>query len=197
MPNSLKSFIKKQKKMFFKILFILGIVSLIILVFRSRTESLYIIDPTNTNTMMSIPLEEAQLTIGDTFIKNDIEVQITKLFIRDYMLIQGDIIRPDKGNVYIIVTYSYKNNSSKIIKPSAQPIIKLQDASGTIYKSDDDGISHYFAEMESIPIILSNLDPSLSISNALVFKVPEVSAHIEGWQVLVEGFGSPVIIDIS
>ena len=193
MQTSIKSFIKRIVPIFF----VLAFVVLTTLVLKSRTEKIYIIDPNNTDTMTSIPLKDAQLKIGDMFIKNKIEVQVSKLFLRNYMLVQDNIIHPDKGDVYIVVHYHYKNTSSKIISPSDQPRIKLQDASGIIYESDNDGTIHYFAEREKTPIILSNLSPNLSVNNALVFKVPEASAHVEGWQVLVEGLGSPILIDIS
>ena len=193
MQTSIKSFIKRIVPIFF----VLAFVVLTTLVLKSRTEKIYIIDPNNTDTMTSIPLKDAQLKIGDIFIKDDIEVQITKLFARNYMLVQSTNVFPTKGSVYIVVHYHYKNNTSKIIEVSDQPRIKLQDASGIIYESDNDGTIHYFTEREETPVIFSDLNPNLSFNNALVFEVPEASAHVEGWQVLVEGLGSSILIDIS
>ena len=201
MQDQITSTIKKQKKLFFKILFVLVIVSLTTLVLRAKTEKIYIVDPNNANIITSVPFKKAHLIVGDVFIKNNIEVSISKVFARDYMRVQSTNVLPIKGSVFIIVHYSLKNNSSKTIKPSKQPKIKLQDARGTIYKNDNtktdnNGTSYYFAEKGANPTALSNLNPNFSTQDILVFEVPKVSAHTEGWQVLVEGLGSPILIDI-
>lgn len=87
------------------------------------------------------------------------------------------------GEVFVLITISYRNESSAPVPSFRQPSIRLIDGSGNAYSSDMGASAAYATEAEFDANILSDLNPGIRRATGDAFVVSEQFFDRETWKV--------------
>lgn len=90
------------------------------------------------------------------------------------------------GAAYIVVTYSYRNDSDAPKGAFSVPTILLEDSNGTAYKKDIGATSSFTTEANLNAKGFSDVNPGIQIDDAAVFEVSESLWHGGEWKVLID-----------
>ena len=123
--------------------------------------------------------------IGDTVSGGDFAVSIQDIETRRSVGDQYFEKKPATGAIYVIVDFSYLNQSDKPKSSFSAPSIKLRDSNGTSYSQDTGATTYYATERELNAKGMSDINPGIQIDDASVFEISESLFDKGGWTIFV------------
>jgi hypothetical protein len=91
------------------------------------------------------------------------------------------------GGVLVLIRYSVANTSNKPVSAGTFPQIKLLDDKGTEYAPDAGKTGAYALVARLDSKIFSDLNPGITVKNAVVFEVSKASFDSKTWMAVVDG----------
>ncbi len=152
--------------------------------------------PSSTNSQITkSSVQKQQNKIGIPLLTNNYEVTI--LSIVERYSVGSNFFNSDasEGALYVIVRYKYKNITKQPISAFDLPNITLLDPSGVQYTSDIDASSSYATENTNDEKILSNLNPGVTSSSAVVFEISKELWKAKGWSIRI-GADKSIIVKL-
>ena len=175
---------KKQKLSGCLIAIIIIVLLIIIIAISGNNNS----SPTSTSSSESstnVKTEET-FNVGDTFSTNQFEITITSVETKTSIGSELFHSEPANGGIYIAVQYKYKNISNEPISSWSNPSLKLIDSNNVEYSSDANASINYATAIIPDRKVISDLNPGITVTDAVVFEISEESYNSNSWKLLID-----------
>ncbi len=173
----------KIKKPFYKKWWVWALAVIVIIAIASGSGSE---NSDNVNVQSEQNQTEQTANVGDVITTENFEICIKSVETRTKVGNQYLSATPSEGGIYVVVNWEYKNITDKPISSFSCPGIKISDANGVKYDYDISATSYYATEVNLDTKILSDLNPSIKVSDADVFEISEEAYSAGGFVVSVD-----------
>jgi len=120
------------------------------------------------------PEDLSSVNIGVPIQTSGVQITIESIEQKDMVGVGFGKEKSKEGFSFIGVRYSIKNSSNQLVRSSFIPDMKLIDANGNEFVSNEDASAHYAAETGANEMRLMNgLDPGVTVQGSRVFEVPQ------------------------
>ena len=146
-------------------------------------------DPNGTSagTTTSASAEpETIYSIGDVVNSGDFSVSITSVQSRSSVGVEFLEETAGEGGVFVVVEFSYRNESNAPINAFRAPEVELLDPNGVKYGQDLGASVSYATESDLNTNSFSDINPGIQINDASVFEVSKIAFEAGGWHVQVD-----------
>lgn len=145
-------------------------------------------DPTEDSaaTVESESPAKTVYNIGDTVRSGDFSVTIRNVSTRSRVGSEFIEEVAGEGGVFVIVDFSYRNESNEPVSAFRAPDVELRDPNGVRYSEDIGASSTYATELDLNVNAFSNINPGIVINDAAVFEVSSAAFSAGGWLVYVD-----------
>jgi hypothetical protein len=126
------------------------------------------------------------LKVGDTFETPKFQMRIVSVQLRHS--VGGSVFgsKINQGGVFVAILWSYKNISKKPVSPFDLPTLHLVAPDGTNYDPDIGASASYATEVNTNPMVLSDLNPGIQVTDAEVFEVSQEQFNPASWKIVVD-----------
>lgn len=123
--------------------------------------------------------------IGDSILVGDYSVTINSVMTRSVVGAEFFEEQAAEGGIFVVIDYSYRNDSIKPKSAFSIPGIKLRDSNGINYSADIGATGSYATESELNANTFSDINPGIVIDDAVVFEVSQSSFNAGGWSIFI------------
>jgi Domain of unknown function (DUF4352) len=132
--------------------------------------------------------------IGDTFLLNKLEIQITQAIEMPWIGEQPNQTKASDGGIYVAVMFNYWNTSNKPLDFLSRPNIRLKTSDGVIYNPDIQASMLLALQTNVDEKAISDLNPGVRVSGVRVFEVSRSMFNRAEWKINVERSNSVDVI---
>lgn len=124
--------------------------------------------------------------VGQSFNLDGIQATVVSVKIANHVGSEFMESKPAEGGEYIAVVWKYKNVSHAPIDAMSAPELQLIDAQGTTYEPDDGASASYSVDVGSTEKALSDINPGITIKDAVVFEISKADFDASTWCIKVK-----------